>query len=73
VFIDGCFWHGCPLHATRPRTNAAFWAAKLDSNIERDANVNRQLRERGWTVIRVWQHELRTLDSVVEKIAASIL
>lgn len=58
VFIDGCYWHGCPVHATRPKTNAAWWAAKLDRNIERDCEVNAALRAEGWQVIRVWAHEL---------------
>ena len=58
VFVDGCFWHGCPKHATQPRNNRAFWAAKLARNKARDRLVTRTLRERGWQVLRVWQHEL---------------
>jgi len=57
VFIDGCFWHGCPQHATRPATNRAWWAAKLDRNMERDRLNNDQLRAAGWTVCRIWEHE----------------
>ena len=57
VFIDGCFWHGCPAHSTSPRTNAGYWAAKIAANRERDARADRLLRNAGWTVIRVWEHE----------------
>ncbi len=58
VFVDGCFWHGCPEHGTRPAGNAAFWTAKLAANAARDARVNRGLRRSGWRVLRIWEHEL---------------
>lgn len=58
VFVDGCFWHGCPRHATQPKTNAAFWRKKIATNQARDRRVNRALRGRGWRVVRVWEHEL---------------
>ena len=58
VFVDGCFWHGCPLHATRPKQNAEFWAEKIARNQARDRLVTRQLRARGWRVLRLWEHEL---------------
>ena len=57
VFVDGCFWHGCPTHATRPRINEEFWAKKLAGNRARDAETDRLLVARGWTVVRVWEHE----------------
>ena len=57
VFIDGCFWHGCPDHATRPRANKEWWARKLDGNIQRDRRLDAELTARGWTVIRFWEHE----------------
>lgn len=57
VYIDGCFWHGCPEHATRPKANEAWWAEKLDGNIERDRRTDRELMCRGWTVLRFWEHE----------------
>lgn len=57
VFVDGCFWHRCPIHGTQPRRNAAFWMAKLDRNEARDRANDRALREAGWTVVRVWEHE----------------
>ena len=58
VFVDGCFWHGCPKHATRPVNNRAFWQRKLSSNKARDQVVNRVLRRAGWRVMRIWEHEL---------------
>jgi DNA mismatch endonuclease (patch repair protein) len=60
VFVDGCFWHGCPIHATSPRTNAKWWARKLAENRDRDASTNAHLREGGWHVVRVWTHESMT-------------
>ena len=59
MFVDGCFWHGCPKHMTWPKTRAAFWRQKITRNIERDREVNRLLRAKGWKVVRVWQHDLR--------------
>jgi DNA mismatch endonuclease (patch repair protein) len=58
VFVDGCFWHGCPRHSTKPQNNRAFWRDKLSSNQTRDRLVTRTLRQAGWRVLRVWEHEL---------------
>ena len=58
VFVDGCFWHGCPLHATSPKQNAEFWRAKIARNQARDHLVTRTRRARGWRVLRLWEHEL---------------
>ena len=58
LFVDGCFWHGCPQHATKPKNNRAFWRRKLSSNKKRDQLVNRALRKAGWRVLRIWEHEL---------------
>lgn len=55
VFVDGCFWHGCPRHATTPATNRAFWRLKLLKNKQRDKRVSRTLRSEGWKVIRIWE------------------
>lgn len=57
VFIDGCFWHGCPLHATQPKNNADWWRAKLASNVERDRRHSDALHDLGWRVLRFWEHE----------------
>lgn len=59
VFVDGCFWHGCPKCYTRPKTNRKFWDKKREDNMARDKRVNRQLRRQGWKVIRIWQHSLQ--------------
>jgi DNA mismatch endonuclease (patch repair protein) len=58
LFVDGCFWHGCPKHATKPAKNRAFWRRKLSANKQRDRVVTRTLRSRGWRVLRIWGHEL---------------
>lgn len=57
VFVDGCFWHGCPEHASWPRRNAAFWRTKIEGNRARDSLQTQQLRAAGWEVVRVWEHE----------------
>jgi DNA mismatch endonuclease (patch repair protein) len=62
--VDGCFWHGCPKHATWPKQNAAFWRAKILGNKKRDWLVDRTLRKAGWTVQRVWEHELKRSNEV---------
>ena len=58
VFVEGCFWHGCPRHATQPKGNAAFWRNKISRNQARDRIVSRTLRRTGWRVLRIWEHEL---------------
>lgn len=57
VFIDGCFWHGCPEHATQPKRNAEYWGPKLAANIARDRDTDRRLEEAGWRALRYWEHE----------------
>jgi DNA mismatch endonuclease (patch repair protein) len=59
VFVDGCFWHGCSTHCRLPRTNADYWMNKISRNVRRDARVGRELRRKGWVVIRIWEHELK--------------
>lgn len=58
LFVDGCFWHACPLHATKPKGNAAFWRQKFARNQTRDRLVTRTLCKAGWRVLRIWEHEL---------------
>lgn len=58
VFVDGCFWHGCPVHGRIPKGNAAFWREKIERNQRRDRQVNRRLRAKGWHVMRIWEHAL---------------
>lgn len=57
VFVDGCFWHGCPRHGTWPKANAAWWRAKIETNRRRDRDTTLRLRRTGWAVVRVWEHE----------------
>jgi DNA mismatch endonuclease (patch repair protein) len=57
VYVDGCFWHSCPEHGTRPKANADWWDRKLARNQERDRETDRVLREHGWEVVRIWEHE----------------
>lgn len=57
VFVDGCFWHGCPLHGTRPKNNGDWWASKLEVNGRRDRDTDQILRTAGWEVLRFWEHE----------------
>jgi DNA mismatch endonuclease (patch repair protein) len=76
VFVDGCFWHMCPKHATFPKANAEWWREKLERNRARDQDTDRLLRERGWLPARVWEHEeiaeaaLRIAEIVHERRAA---
>lgn len=57
VFVDGCFWHGCPDHASWPKSNAGFWRQKIETNRARDLDTNERLSALGWQVLRVWSHE----------------
>jgi len=58
LFFDGCFWHACPEHFKMPKSNVEFWAKKMAANRRRDKKVTATLRRRGWTVMRIWEHEL---------------
>lgn len=72
VFVDGCFWHGCQEHKTAPANNGAWWATKLDRNIERDRETTDYLSSIGWTVVRVWEHENMTHAAThIERIVRS--
>jgi len=68
IFIDGCFWHGCPIHSTKPDANKEFWRNKLKSNRARDRFVDQALRQKEWTVLRFWEHQLRRGDWVMTKL-----
>ena len=74
AFVDGCFWHGCPKHATKPKNNRAFWRRKFSSNKRRDALVTRTLRRAGWRVLRIWEHELARVkqNNLIRRIQRSL-
>jgi len=63
IFVDGCFWHGCPRCYRRPKSNRKFWDAKIVRNRERDREVNSKLRRLKWRVVRIWEHELARSES----------
>ncbi|MFG1621643.1 very short patch repair endonuclease [Kribbella sp. NPDC049227] len=70
VFVDGCFWHGCPEHATWPKNNASFWRTKIEGNRRRDANTDSRLTEAGWASIRIWEHD--DVAAAAERIRAVV-
>lgn len=59
VFVDGCFWHGCPVHYREPKTKKSFWVPKIERNVKRDKEVNRILKREGYRVIRIWEHDIK--------------
>ncbi|MBB1155952.1 MULTISPECIES: very short patch repair endonuclease [Amycolatopsis] len=73
VFVDGCFWHGCPEHGTWPKNNADYWRTKIETNRRRDANTDALLLEAGWLSVRIWEHEAtdvaasRVIETVKER------
>jgi DNA mismatch endonuclease (patch repair protein) len=72
VFVDGCFWHGCPEHYKAPATRATFWQLKRAANARRDERVNDALAALGWTVVRIWEHDVRrSLVQAVETVVAA--
>ncbi len=73
VFVDGCFWHGCPKHSNLPVNNRPFWKKKLTANMLRDRLVSRTLRKQGWRVLRIWEHDLsRNPMGCIRKIKAAM-
>ena len=70
VFVDGCFWHGCPEHGVRPKTNSVFWNEKIQRNIDRDLRNKEKLEENGWKVLRFWEH---AIENDVEAVLKEVL
>jgi DNA mismatch endonuclease (patch repair protein) len=70
VFVDGCFWHSCPDHGTRPKSNTSYWLHKLEANVARDRRNDAALEEAGWTVVRIWEHE--DVGDAVERVSAAV-
>jgi len=69
IFIDSCFWHQCPLHATMPKSNTDFWVKKLERNIERDKEVNEYYLQNQWSIKRIWEHEIKNdLFKVIDEL-----
>jgi DNA mismatch endonuclease (patch repair protein) len=69
VFVDGCYWHGCPRCYRKPTSNMSYWSAKLERNQDRDRRVSRALRRQGWRVVRFWEHDIESAPGrVVAKI-----
>ena len=60
VFVDGCFWHGCPAHYSVPKSSVEFWAGKIRANVDRDRRQTANLEEGGWRVVRVWEHAVKS-------------
>lgn len=73
IFVDGCFWHSCPIHGHKPRSNIDYWGKKLEKNIERSRAKDRRLTEEGWIILHFWEHEILTdLESCVRYIERKI-
>jgi DNA mismatch endonuclease (patch repair protein) len=72
IFVDGCFWHGCPKHSTHAARSGLFWRKKLAANIKRDRKVNHLLRSTGWRVLRIWEHQLQDGEAVINRIQAAL-
>jgi DNA mismatch endonuclease (patch repair protein) len=70
VFVDGCFWHGCPEHGTQPKRNASWWADKIATNVRRDRDTDSHLAATGWEVVRIWSHE--PAEQAVDRIAKTV-
>jgi DNA mismatch endonuclease (patch repair protein) len=68
VFVDGCFWHGCPTCYRRPKSSREYWDNKVQGNIERGKKVDANLSQDGWTVVRIWEHELSDPEKVKDRI-----
>ncbi len=74
VFVDGCFWHSCPQHGTMPKSNRTWWEQKLRANVDRDRRADAALKESGWRVVRIWEHEIpaKAADRIAALVRASL-
>jgi DNA mismatch endonuclease, patch repair protein len=68
IFVDGCFWHGCPIHSHIPKSNQEYWVPKLTRNIERDKLTDQGLKKEGWLVLRFWTHELESSEGLAQAV-----
>lgn len=73
VYLDGCFWHGCPLHFKSPQSNIEFWQLKIEINMQRDISTDKMLAAKQWRIVRIWEHDLKKYpDQVVERISSEL-
>ncbi|WP_413587006.1 very short patch repair endonuclease [Bdellovibrio sp. HCB274] len=72
IFVDGCFWHKCPKHYIQPKTNRLFWNAKITKNIARDRKVDAELKNRGYAIVRIWEHETKFPELVARKLSRKV-
>jgi len=72
IFVDSCFWHGCPKHLRVPSSNKRYWRAKLDMNIARDISKRSKLRRQGWSVMRIWEHDLSNPAGVTKRVLRAV-
>ena len=72
VFLDSCFWHGCPKHLRRPNSNDTYWRAKIDNNVRRDLRNRNKLRRMGWSALRIWEHDLDKSALIIKKIRRAL-
>jgi DNA mismatch endonuclease (patch repair protein) len=72
IFVDGCFWHGCPECRKTPSSNTSYWAKKIQRNLDRDKEITAQLRRRGWSVMRIWEHELCSSNAIIRHIRTKL-
>lgn len=70
VFLDGCFWHGCPEHGTWPKQNSEWWRAKIEANRRRDRDTDERLGRAGWLSLRVWEHE--PIEDAAERVTEMV-
>lgn len=72
VFVDGCFWHGCPKHGRQPTSNQSYWIEKLARNRARDLKVRREFRKKDWKVLRIWEHDLKNERRVIVRLRSAL-
>jgi DNA mismatch endonuclease (patch repair protein) len=72
IFVDGCFWHGCPKHGRRPESNMSYWGPKLERNRKRDRKISKLLRSSGWRVLRIWEHRLSKPAKVALRVRSTL-
>ena len=73
IFLDSCFWHGCPQHLRMPKSNLDYWQPKIERNKKRDGEINSYYSENNWRILRIWEHELKTnFDNKVSEVALTV-